>query len=226
MSIKSYLKRKFGYNTQFIRNSYSQEGEDILLEELLSHKRMGFYVDVGAHHPMRFSNTFRFYLQGWHGINIDAMPKSMDLFNIHRSRDINLELGISNSKKKLTYYMFNEPALNTFSESEMKRKNGLNNYHVIDTITIQTKSLQYILDNYLPPGKLIDFLTVDVEGLDLEVLSSGNWVKYRPVIVLVESLNKSVLEVLKSSIYEFMISKNYELIGKMNRSLFFKDVKY
>ncbi len=74
-------------------------------------KTTGFYVDVGAHHPLRFSNTYKFYKRGWHGINIDAMPGSMDLFNRLRHRDINLERAVSDSKQILTYYAFNEPAL-------------------------------------------------------------------------------------------------------------------
>lgn len=56
-------------------------------------KKIGFYVDVGAHHPMRFSNTYFFYRMGWSGINIDAMPGSMKEFKKYRRRDINLELG-------------------------------------------------------------------------------------------------------------------------------------
>src|SRR6186713_1276577 len=70
--------------------SYSQEGEDLILKRFFSEKSGGFYVDVGAHHPKRFSNTYMFYKEGWSGINIDAMPGSMKLFNKVRSKDINL----------------------------------------------------------------------------------------------------------------------------------------
>ena len=81
--------------------SYSQEGEDIILARIFGKQQNGFYVDVGAHHPYRFSNTYFFYKRGWKGINIDAMPGSMKIFNKYRPRDKNIEAGISDTKKKI-----------------------------------------------------------------------------------------------------------------------------
>lgn len=73
-------------------------------------------MDVGAHHPKRFSNTHYFYKKGWRGINIDAMPGGMRLFRKIRPKDINLEIAISDKKRVLTYYVFNDHALNGFSK--------------------------------------------------------------------------------------------------------------
>ena len=70
---------------QWKRHSYSQEGEDLVLRKIFKKQDKGFYVDVGAHHPKRFSNTFLLYKKGWNGINIDATPGSMKLFNKFRS---------------------------------------------------------------------------------------------------------------------------------------------
>ena len=81
---------------QFVNLSFSQEGEDLVLYRLLGHQTKGVYVDVGAHHPYRFSNTFKFYLLGWSGINIDPLPGSKQLLDEKRPRDINLEAGILN----------------------------------------------------------------------------------------------------------------------------------
>ena len=92
---------------------------------LLQH---GFFVDVGAHHPQRFSNTYYFYLKGWSGINIDAMPGSMKIFDDLRSRDINLEIPISDKSEILTYYEFDEPALNSFSLSLSHERITTTNY--------------------------------------------------------------------------------------------------
>ncbi len=75
-------------------DSYSQNGEDRILARIYERQRYGFYVDIGAHHPFRFSNTYLLYKRGWNGINIDAMPKSMELFNKYRNRDINIECGV------------------------------------------------------------------------------------------------------------------------------------
>ena len=90
-----------GYATK----SYSQEGEDMILKRLFGGQKFGFYVDVGAHHPKRFSNTYYFYKKGWRGINIDAMPGSMIAFDKLRPRDINIERPISDKKQILTYYL-------------------------------------------------------------------------------------------------------------------------
>ena len=97
--------------------SYSQEGEDLILKRLFDGQKKGLYVDVGAHHPKRFSNTYLFYKMGWRGINIDAMPGSMEKFKEVRPEDINIEAAISDKDELLTYYIFNESALNTFSKA-------------------------------------------------------------------------------------------------------------
>src|SRR5580700_9536062 len=95
--------------------SYAQEGEDMVMRRFFeSRATPGFYVDVGAHHPQRFSNTYFFYRQGWRGINIDAMPGSMKAFETLRPRDINIEAAVSAEHQSLTYAIFNEPALNSF----------------------------------------------------------------------------------------------------------------
>lgn len=100
----------------YATQSYSQEGEDIILRRIFECKTNGFYIDVGAHHPKRFSNTYLFYKKGWNGINIDAMPGSMVLFRKLRSRDINIEAAITNEKREMSFFMFDEPALNTFDK--------------------------------------------------------------------------------------------------------------
>jgi len=142
---------------------YSQEGEDILLRRIFGDQTTGFYVDVGAHHPKRFSNTCYFYDQGWQGINIDALPGSMKVFQKFRPRDTNLEIAISEKEQNLTYYMFNEPALNGFSKSISEGRQN-EQYHIERTITIPAFPLSKILDTHLPSGQKINFLSVDVEG--------------------------------------------------------------
>jgi hypothetical protein len=101
------------------RLAFSQEGEDLILESIFQNKfngfkTNGFYIDIGAHHPQRFSNTYYFYLKGWKGINIDALPEGMRKFQDLRPRDINLEIPIAEKNQVLTYYEFEEPAFNGF----------------------------------------------------------------------------------------------------------------
>ncbi len=84
--IRQALTRILCPRPPFSDYSFSQEGEDMLLRSIFVDKSTGFYVDVGAYHPQRFSNTNHFYLAGWRGINIDAMPGSMEPFHQFRPR--------------------------------------------------------------------------------------------------------------------------------------------
>lgn len=134
------------YSTQ----SFSQEGEDLILKKIFERQKKGFYVDVGAHHPFRFSNTYLFYKKGWRGINLDAMPESMKLFKKYRPRDINLEIPIGESDRELTYHIFNEPALNTFDASRIQEILKNPEFTLIKKIQIQIKSLKDILAKISP----------------------------------------------------------------------------
>jgi FkbM family methyltransferase len=161
--------------------AFSQEGEDLILNRIFSGKHQGFYIDIGAHHPVRFSNTYLFYKMGWRGINIDAMPGSMKPFQKHRSRDINLEVPINSTSTEIDFYIFNDPALNGFSkELSLKRDSESEIFKIEKTLKLKTYRLDEILNKHLPKNQPIDFMSVDVEGLDLEVLKSNNWEKYRP----------------------------------------------
>ena len=208
--------------------SYAQEGEDRVLSYLFlklhgaKHINDGFYVDVGAHHPYRYSNTCLFYRRGWHGINIDAMPGSMSVFNKQRSRDINLESGIGRKIETLKFYVFNEPALNTFDESLARsRCNDL--WHIKGTVEVPIVPLSEILKEYLPKGQKIDFLTVDVEGFDLDVLQSNDWQKYRPSVVLVETLGLSLEDLVLDPVTVYMRSLGYLVYSKTVNTTFFVD---
>ncbi|RYG33949.1 MAG: FkbM family methyltransferase [Chitinophagaceae bacterium] len=208
---------------QHLNLSFSQEGEDLVLHRHFNYKPSGFYVDVGAHHPYRFSNTFKFYLKGWRGINIDPLPGSMKLFDEKRPKDINLEIGISeNDGETLNYYMFDEPTLNTFDPSLVQRAEG-ENYRLEKTVTVKTVRLSSVLDQHLRQDQPIDFLTIDVEGFDLYVLRSNNWDKYRPAIVIAESYGTRLEDDLMSPVSKFLATKNYQLVSKTANSLFYKD---
>jgi FkbM family methyltransferase len=210
---------------QWAMRSWSQEGEDQILRRIFEQQTTGFYVDVGAHHPKRFSNTYLFYRRGWSGINIDAMPGSMQAFREVRPRDVNLELGVGLEAGEKEYYIFNEPALNGFSKQlSMERENAHGIYKIIDVKTIKVEPLDRILGSNLKYGQNIDFLSVDVEGLDLEVLKSNNWTKYRPQYVLVEVLGSSLQDIGQNDVSHFMISNGYEIYAKCINTIFFKRV--
>jgi FkbM family methyltransferase len=206
--------------------SYSQEGEDRVLSSLLfklngaKHINNGFYIDVGAHHPYRYSNTYLFYRQGWHGINIDAMPGSMAAFKNKRSRDINLECGIGLNKQTLKFFVFNEPAVNTFDE-KLARDRCNNVWYIKDVVNVPVVTLSEVLNEHLLIGQKIDFLTVDVEGLDLDVLMSNDWEKYRPSVVLAETYGLSYEDLALDRVIKYMHSVGYVVYSKTVNTTFF-----
>jgi FkbM family methyltransferase len=162
------------------RKSYAQCGEDIMIDVILG-KEKGFYLDIGANNPFEQSNTMYFYKKGWCGINIDATPGSMVLFNKYRKRDINLEVAVSSRETEMTYYLFEPSFHNSFEKKyseEFKEK-------LVGQIKINTVQLSKILEKNLGENE-IDFLTVDAEGYDYDILMSNDWSKYRPKIVLTE----------------------------------------
>ena len=207
---------------EYSRGSYSQEGEDMILRRIFDGKRKGFYVDIGAHHPKRFSNTYYFYKQGWRGINIDAAPGSMRAFNKVRPADINIEAPISRKKQTLTFYIFDDPALNGFSKqlSEQRSTSG-QACKIIRITDLETLTLSEILTKHLPKGQLIDFMSIDVEGLDYDVLLSNNWNRFRPKIILVEILNKSLEDLLNHEITKLLNSEGYVVTCKTIHTVFF-----
>jgi len=208
---------------RFSHRSYSQEGEDMILRRFFGAQDTGFYVDVGAHHPMRFSNTHHFYKQGWRGVNIEPNPEAIRAFQILRRRDINLQIGVSETAGVLTYFCFDDPALNTFDSRLAHDRLAASPYRVEKTIVIAVERLDAILSRHVPAGSRIDFMSVDVEGFDLPVLRSNDWTRFRPRCVLAESLGMSLDEAPDSAVYRFMQQRDYELFAKSFNTLFFRN---
>lgn len=211
----------------FKKCSYSQDGEDMVLASFYEEKPdyKGFYVDIGALHPFRFSNTQYFYEKGWRGVNVDATPGSMVEFTKFRPEDINIETGISVDGKDLTFYSFEEKALNSFNE-EISKERIEKGWKLKEKITVKTLNLNDLLNEYLPENQKIDFMNLDVEGLDFDILKSLDWKKYKPDFLLVEDLNLvdgDLVQNGNTEMYAFLNNLDYELIGKTMRTLIFKN---
>lgn len=205
------------------QRSYAQEGEDILLRRLLDKSGPGSYVDIGAHHPTRFSNTYHFYRLGWSGLNIDAQPGSMRAFNRIRPRDINVEIGISDKRGTLDFHIFNEPALNSFNgKLSAMRNQDADRYKIVETRPVMTRPLREVMEQYWPAGRMIDFMSIDTEGLDIEVVRSNDWSRFRPAFLVVEMLNTSLHGVSEHMISRFLAQYDYRLVSKLLNSVIFQ----
>ncbi len=158
-------------------STYSQFGEDQVLAELFADTPRGCYVDVGAHHPERYSNTYLLYKKGWSGINIDPNPHTIALFKKARPGDTNICCGVGQAGT-LAYYRFSDPAVNTFVAAEAQKWKQKKVLTFLGTTEVEVKPLSALVHGN------IDLLTIDAEGMDLEVLESYDWKEYPKVIVV------------------------------------------
>jgi FkbM family methyltransferase len=209
---------------RFRQIAYAQEAEDIFLMRRLGQQQTGFFVDIGAHHPFRFSNTFAFYKRGWRGINLDADPLSIQAFEQYRPDDINLNLAIGEASEGLIFYRFNEPALNTFSPTLAAQRAQIPLYKIIEEVKIPMQPLAPILNIHMPPNTQIDFMTIDVEGWDLAVLKTNDWEKFRPRYLVVESLIADLTDLTSCPIYQFLATRNYKIESKLDNSALYRDL--
>jgi FkbM family methyltransferase len=222
VEIKNFIKRLLGLEYRVV--CYSQEGEDIILDRLLADQQHGFYVDIGAHHPKRFSNTYLFYRRGWRGMNIDAMPGSMEAFRRIRPRDINLEIGISAEKGVKEFHVFHEEALNTFNGvlAEEHVRQGWKRKNIVQ---VHVETVNTLLAEHVPVNTHIDFLTIDIEGLDDAVLTTLDFTRYHPRVIVCEALNKNVQDVLSSKLASLLTKEGYYLHSKLCNSCIWKSTK-
>lgn len=215
----------FFYNKKVYSNhkiSFSQEGEDRILEHIFKGKKEGFYIDIGANNPTKFNNTYLFYLKGWKGINIEPNPIFQQLFDKIRPNDITLNIGISDTESILEYFMFNDPLLNTFSSERKSYLEKETQYQLVNRLRIKCFPLEKILDKNLPEKQKIDFMSIDTEGLDLNVLKSNNWSRFEPNYILVEDHYKPIKEIMNSEISFYLEEKGYDLYYRTYNTSFFK----
>jgi FkbM family methyltransferase len=205
--------------------SFSHCGEDRILAYLFKRIPRGFFVDVGAFHPQTSSNTFLLYQRGWRGLNIDALPGAMEPFRRIRPLDINLEMAISDKAETLTYYKIGDAPheMNGFSwefQSNLHADFGIQESDV-RRIPIPALPLSDVLDQHLPAGRSIQLLTIDVEGMELRVLASNDWEKYRPIVVMTEHHQEMNASIYDLPISVFLREKGYRLIAKLPNELLF-----
>jgi FkbM family methyltransferase len=202
--------------------SYSQEGEDILLNKIFLRQKLGFYVDIGAHHPVHFSNTYLFYGRGWRGINIDPLPGAKRLFDRRRPRDINIEIGISSVPSSLPFYVFDNAVLSTFNKAErdLSLRRG---FHVVQTLHVPVERLDSVLGRHPLDARQIDFMSIDVEGHEKDVVGSNDWERFRPKIVCLEILNVSIVAVEGLELTKYLEAKGYAFFAKTDNTCFFRE---
>lgn len=209
--IQELIRRKIykRYNISFSQGG----GDDIQLYKLLKATNPGVYVDIGCWHPVKASNTYFFNLRGWTGICIDPNPELKKMFDFFRPDDNFVNCAVGLKEEKLSYYQMNDnySAMNTLNYSFIEKHNLANEIKQVTYIPVY--NLKTILDKVITKEDRLDFFDIDVEGLDLEVLKSNDWDKYRPKVILVES-NVAIQNDINSEIVTYLQSVDYRLVAK------------
>ena len=208
--------------------SYSYGGIDSLIANIFKDNNDGFYVDIGCGHPIKNNNTYLLNKRGWKGINIDLDEENIDLFNIYRKKDENINIAVSNDNKEVDLYFYHsKSAINTISKEAANYQKA----KVSSVKKINSKTLNEVLINSKFKDIQIDFLSIDVEGSELLVLKNFDFKKYSPKVIVVEYLdlslprleikNLNVNNVISSQLYNLITSNNYTLANILHSDLVF-----
>jgi FkbM family methyltransferase len=164
--------------------SYAQNFEDVMLARVFAGRDNGFYVDVGAADPINLSVTKWFYDLGWSGLNIEPNKQLFDRLAADRQRDINLDCGVGATVSEAKFF---EPEVGELSSFDVRvRDNAQRNGIPGSTRTVAVMPLTDLLELHCQ-GRDIDFLKIDVEGWESEVLKGLDLRRYRPIVILIEA---------------------------------------
>jgi FkbM family methyltransferase len=215
-AVKKILTRTF---FRHIRRSYSQSGEDIIICDLFS--RLGIrhptYLDIGANEPVALSNTYRLYTRGSTGVCVEPNPVLYEKLTEKRKRDIIIHAGVAyNESREADFYVFphSRHGLNTFSKEEASfwEETGtaeIGRSKVEKIIRMKLVDINELMEQHFSPGP--DFVSVDVEGLDLAILKTIDFNRFKPHAFCIETLKfeKDNKEVKNQEIISFLVERGY-----------------
>jgi FkbM family methyltransferase len=198
-------------SNKVFNRSYSQCGEDLLVQYIFNLRgiQKPSYIDIGANHPYFLSNTALFYEKGSRGINIEANPQLAENFKTHRPGDINLNIGIDSIEGELDFYIMEDNTLSTFSKDECDFL--LSNGNVlIESRKVRLTTIANVLEKHLE-NRFPDFMSIDVEGMDMKILQSIDFDKSFPKIICVEAAEYSPIGAgaRRDELIDYLVDKGY-----------------
>lgn len=213
----------------FARLHFGQHGEDVLVHKLFDRRfKKGFYMDIGAYHPFRQSNTAYFWLMGWNGVNVDASQHSIQLFKKVRKTDTNVWLAVVDSDtadRQQTISLHFNPKVKydlgaTCAPDEIAKRAESQT----DKVEVPCDSLENIVNKYAPDNTSdFHFMSIDIEGFDQGALQNMRIWKSKPQVICVEILHaKTIREVLNTNTNKTLESSGYQLVGKTAASAVYK----
>jgi len=217
--LENYLHRPFPNSFEEFKHamiSFSQFGEDLLVQEILGYERRDiFYIDIGAFHPLSKSNTYIFYKRGGRGICVEPNPKARTLWKRHRPRDIFVGRGATGGEScRLSYIVGSDSGEQNSFQSHGKSASTAH-------LEMECQNIQELVAEFLPAGQSVDLLSVDCEGMDIDLIKTFPFDLMRPKVVLVEDFDYSE----NSEIHIAMSNLGYEMISYTKITKIFVDAK-
>jgi hypothetical protein len=195
---------------------FGNYGEDLILHRLFDRTyRNGIYVDLGAYHPFRFSNTAYFYLKGWSGINVDANESSVNLFNRARKNDINIYGAVVPRGYPEKTIKFGSSGKSIDAVGSAVNADTFEQVNIVPAVTIEQ-----ILSKLQSPK--IDFLNIDLEGMDEQIISEFDFNKYKPQVICIEVYGDNIIDVASSKTALILTANQYIPIARIGPSLIFQ----
>ncbi|HEX2175755.1 MAG TPA: FkbM family methyltransferase [Nocardioidaceae bacterium] len=191
------------------RLSYSQFGEDITAQNLLRNVGSGFYVDIGAHHPLRHSNTAMLHMKGWQGVTVEPMLQGFRAFQRFRPHAINVRAAIHNEKDSVTLYKFRGGLANTVMKE--RAEDMRESKEVVGEEIVPALNLNGVFERHVPEGVRVNYLTVDIEGYDTEAILAFDLDKYRPDVVCIEIHRPDMLALGEHAAVKHLSGHGYQL---------------
>jgi len=198
-----------------IRNgTFSQHGEDRYIAHYFEQRDTGFYLDIGASHPFRISNTYSLYRAGWHGVTVEPIPRLAKLHRRWRTRDELLPVAVGATNGTVDFFEMTPSVLSTLDHAVADRYIAEGKAVLYRRYPIEVVAVNDVFE-YAAASAPIDFVSIDIEGLDVSVLAAVDFVRFRPELICIEVNDAAV----RQAAMELFARARYKMLDQLGCNL-------